>query len=165
MAERGRGAVTISPLINRADSDFKDLEKIAGLFADMGRDVKLTPKRKRRIEFDYDSVYGSLKDTKYYGKCPDMRVGDKWYEYESYRSENPKNAFRNMLSHGLRKSDRLVIKRPKLGWRYMLRSVLNRVTAGQAITEIWLFDGQSLEILYKKPEADHNGQPPLATNR
>ena len=155
----------ISPLINREDSDFNDLVHIAALFADMGRNVVLTPKKKRRAEFDYDSIYGSLKGTKYYGKCPDMMVDSEWYEYESFQSENPKNAFRNMLSHGLRQSDRLVLQRPDLEWRYMLRAVLNRVAFGQNITEVWVYDGRTMEPLYKKPEADQNGQPPLATNR
>lgn len=165
MEEGRRGNVQISPLINREDSDFNDLVHIAALFADMGRNVVLTPKKKRRAEFDYDSIYGSLKGTKYYGKCPDMKVDGEWYEYESFQSENPKNAFRNMLTRGLRQSDRIVMMKPELTERFMRHTIRQRISAGQSIREVWIYNREKLLPLYKKRTADQNGQPPLATKR
>ena len=148
----GEGEVRVSRLINPADHDFGDLLIIACVFANRGSVVELTPKITRRKEFDYDSVYGSLKGTRYYGKCPDLNVDGKWYEYEGFTSSNPKNAFRNMLTFGLKQSDRLIIQKPSHTRNYMRRVIFNRIARGQFICEVWMFDGRNLELLYRKTE-------------
>ena len=157
----GEGEVRVSRLINPADHDFGDLLIIACVFANQGSVVELTPKITRRKEFDYDSVYGSLKGTRYYGKCPDLNVDGKWYEYEGFTSSNPKNALRNMITNGLKQANRLIIRSPKLRWRDILRVVNHRVSMGQDIEELWVYNRNSLELIYKKLEADLEGQPPL----
>ena len=70
-----------------------------------------------------------------------------------FTSANPKNALRNMLTDGLRQSDRLIIDEPDLTEAYMKRVIRNRISDGQDIQEVWLRkqDG-GLSLLYKKSE-------------
>ena len=149
----GKGTIEISDLVNRKDNDFDKLIQVAKHFASQGKEVFLSPKMTRPSRFDYNCIYGTLKGTIYDGKCPDLRIGEHWYEHEGFISSNPKNAFRNMMGHGLLQSDRLIIDRPDLTERYMLRSVLGRIEKGENIQEVWLRekDGE-LTLLYKKTD-------------
>ena len=130
--------------------------QVARHFAKDGASVVLTPKMTRPARFEYDCVYGSLKGTPYYGKCPDLRIGEYWYEHEGFVTDNPKRAFSNMVNHGLKQSDRIIIDRPNLTERFMVRSILNRVRQGISVEEVWLRDADgNLALLYKKTD----GQP------
>lgn len=146
------GRVHVHKLVSDKDSDYKKLVDVADFFAKQGKEVRLTPKKQRTATFNYDSIYGSLKGTKYYGKCPDLRVGDLWYEHEGFVSKKAKNAFRNMLNDGLKQSDRLIIDKPKLEDAYMKRIIRQRVSDGQHIREVWLKDGREITLLFKKSE-------------
>lgn len=148
----GKGTIEISHLIDRKDSDFSKLMQVAEHFAKDGAEVVLTPKMTRPSRFDYDCVYGSLKDTQYYGKCPDLRINGLWYEHEGFVTSNPKRAFSNMVGHGLVQSDRIIIDKPDLTDAYMKRVIHQRIKDGQAISEVWLKEGDSLRLLYKKLE-------------
>lgn len=150
----GKGSIEISNLVNREDSDFDRLMEVAKYFAAEGKEVFLAPKLTRPSRFDYDCIYASLKDTPYYGKCPDLRIGDFWYEHEGFVTSNPKNAFRNMMTDGLLQSNRLIINRPQLTERFMRRGIYNIISKGANIEEVWLRneDG-SLNLLYKKTDS------------
>lgn len=116
----GKGSVTIPKYVNSSDNDYKKLIQVAEFFAlEKGENVLLAPKMKRPPEFEYSKYYKSLIGTKYDGKCPDLRVGEIWYEHEGFISNNPKNAFRNMLKDGLLQSNRLIIDKPNLTERFM----------------------------------------------
>ena len=147
----GNGTVTIHTLINRNDSDFNKLNEIATFFArEQGAEVILTPQMSRPPKFKYECVYASLVGTKYEGKCPDLRINGIWYEHEGFTSDKPKRAFSNMMNHGLKQSDYLIIDRPNLTERYMIRSILGRVKSGEAIAEVWLRDSDGkMKLLYK----------------
>ena len=146
--------VSVHRLVNDKDSDYSKLMEIAESFAKTyGEDVKLTPKMSRPQRFVYQNIYHSLMGTKYEGTCPDLLVGNRWYEHEGFISKKPKNAFRNMLNDGLKQSDRLIIDRPDLTERYMMRSIVNRINEGQKITEVWLREKDgSLSLLFKKTD-------------
>ena len=146
------GSFAVHSLVNSKDSDYKKLMDIAEHFASLGKEVRLTPKMSRRPKFVYQNIYGSLMGTKYEGKCPDLWVDGVWYEHEGFVSDNPKRAFKNMLNHGLKQSDRLIIDKPDLSDAYMKRVIRQRVKNGQAIEEIWLKDGSEYQLLYKKFE-------------
>ena len=151
--KEGKGTVTIHRLINRNDSDFNKLNEIATFFArEQGADVILTPKMSRPPKFQYECVYSSLIGTKYEGKCPDLCINGIWYEHEGFTSDNPKKAFRNMLNHGLKQTDRLIIDKPNLTDAYMKRVVKQRIKDDQNIEEIWIKDDSGIRILYKKSE-------------
>ena len=153
------GHVHVSSLVSDKDSDYDKLMDVAKFFANEGREVFLTPKKRRGLIFDYDYFYSSLKGTKYYGKCPDLKVitetGETlWYEHEGFISSNPKNAFRNMMKDGLIQSNRLIIDRPQLTERFMLRSIIGRVDRGEEIEEVWIRERNgNLTLLYKKRTA------------
>lgn len=148
----GEGTVSINEMVNRDDSDFDKLRQTAEEFAKMGRNVTLTPRMTRPTKFRYECVYGSIPE-KYNGKCPDLNIDGLWYEHEGFTSAKPKNAFKNMLTDGLRQSNRLVIDDPGLTEAYMKRVIRMREMDGQDIREVWLRkqDG-SIRLLYKQSE-------------
>lgn len=150
----GDGTVRISDMVNRKDGDFEKLRQTAEEFARMGRNVTLTPKMTRPSRFQYECVYGSLVGTKYEGKCPDLNIDGLWYEHEGFTSANPKNAFRNMVTNGLKQSDRIIIDDPELAEAYMKRIIRNRIAEGQNIQEVWLRDknGRIRSLYDKKSE-------------
>ena len=149
----GKGIIKINRNVNRSDSDFQKLYEIAEHFAALGDEVELTPKMTRPSKFKYECIYKDLVGTKYEGKCPDLRINGKWYEHEGYITNNPKNAFRNMMRDGLEQCNRLILDRPNLTERFMRRGVFNRINNGEDIQEIWLRnpDG-TLCLLYKKTD-------------
>ena len=146
------GKVQVHQLVNPADSDYEKLIHVADFFAKQGKSAKLTPKMSRPKKFVYQNIYHSLMGTKFEGKCPDLLIDGQWYEHEGFVSDKPKKAFRNMLNDGLKQSDRLIIDKPELTDAYMKRVIYQRVKDGQTITEVWLKDGNKLQLLYKKSE-------------
>lgn len=151
--QHGKGIVKISRLVNHDDSDFEKLKQVAEFFAKDGAESVLTPKMSRHSKFKYECVYASLIGTKYEGKCPDLCIDGVWYEHEGFTSNNPKNAFRNMMRDGLLQSDRIIIDRPDLTERYMRRSIIGRAERGEDIQEVWLRESDgSLTLLYKKTD-------------
>ena len=93
-----------------------------------------------------------MKGTIYYGKCPDIKINDHWYEHEGFITQNPKRAFRNMLNDGLKQSDRLIVEKPDLTDAYMKRVIRQRIQDNQNINEMWLNENRKLRLLYKKSE-------------
>ncbi len=146
------GKILVHELVSSDDSDYEKLIEVATFFAAAGKEVRLTPKMKRPPQFEYVSIYGSLVGTQYEHKCPDLLVDDLWYEHEGFITDNAKRAFGNMMNHGLKQSDRLVIDLPNLTVAYMKRIIHQRVKDGQAITEVWTKDGNNFRLIYKKSE-------------
>ena len=136
-------------MVNHNDSDYEKLYSIAEFFAKDGADVYLAPKMTRPGKFEYNCIFN---DAEYPPKCPDLKINGIWYEHEGFVSKDPKNAFRNMLSHGLIQSSRIIIDRPKLTEAYMKRIIHKRIKDGQNIKEIWLMEDGELRLLYKKLE-------------
>ncbi len=151
--KHGKGTIKVCHLVDRRDSDYERLMAVARHFASDGAHVVLTPKMTRPQKFEYDCVYGSLRGSRYDGKCPDLKIGEHWYEHEGFTTDNPKRAFNNMMNHGLKQSDRLILDRPDLTDRFMLRSIQNRINLGIHIQEVWLRNkDNTLTLLYKKTD-------------
>lgn len=150
--KHGKGEIKINRNVNRNDSDYKKLYQIAEYFADKGEIVELTPKMSRPPKFKYECIYGDLVGTKYEGKCPDLRIGGKWYEHEGFITNNPKRAFSNMVAHGLKQSSRIIINKPDLTDAYMKRIIKQRINEGQTIVEVWIIEEDYIRCLYKKSE-------------
>lgn len=147
----GKGSIEINHLVDKSDNDYARLMQVAEFFANDGAEVILTPKMTRPSKFDYDCIYSSLRGTRYDGKCPDLNINGLWYEHEGFTSDNPKRAFNNMINHGLKQSCHLIIDRPNLTERFMLRSIINRIENGAHIDEVWLRNSDgSISPLYKK---------------
>lgn len=148
-----KGLIRINRLVNQNDNDYNKLYQIAEYFADKGSVVELAPKMSRSSNFEYESLYYDLIGTKYEGKCPDLRIDGLWYEHEGFVTDNPKRAFRNMLSHGLKQSNRIIMDKPDLTERHMKRCIQNRINNGEDIVEIWLRDNDgNITLLYKKTD-------------
>ena len=148
-----KGLIRINRLVNQNDNDYNKLYQIAEYFADKGSVVELAPKMSRSSNFEYESLYYDLIGTKYEGKCPDLKIDGLWYEHEGFVTDNPKRAFRNMLSHGLKQSNRIIMDKPDLTERHMKRCIQNRINNGEDIVEIWLRDNDgNITLLYKKTD-------------
>ena len=112
----------------------------------------LAPKMTRPPLFEYAEIYGLLVGTPYEGKCPDLLIDGDWYEYEGFITNNPKRAFSNMINHGMSQSNKLIIASPSLTYAYMKRVIHQRIKDGHQILEVLLWDGKTIETLYKKFE-------------
>lgn len=143
------GKILQHHLVNDEDSDYNKLIKVAEFFAKEGCEVRLTPKMKRPPNFVYEDIYSSLIGTPYEDKCPDLLIDGKWYEHEGFITDDPKNAFRNMMNHGLKQSSRLIIDQPNLEDWFMLDGIQGRQKVGKQIDEIWIRNGENLRLLYK----------------
>lgn len=142
------GSIAVHQLVNSEDSDYNKLMDIATFFAEQGKEVRLTPKMTRPPQFMYRNIYESLMGTPYEGKCPDLWVDGVWYEHEGFVTDNAKRAFSNMINHGIRQASRLIIDKPDLKERFMLRSIRNRIGLGQLIDEVWILDNGQVSRLY-----------------
>ncbi len=144
------GKVLVYNSIDRSTSDFKRIFDCAKFFAHQGKTVILPPKLDVPYKNPaYDQIYGTLKDTAFYGKCPDLQVDGVWYEHEGYATLNPKTNFSNMLKRGLRQSDRIIIEDCALTDSYMKRNILVRISENQCIKEVYVKMGCDIRLLFK----------------
>ena len=147
----GKGVIKINELVDRKSSDYQKLYQIAKHFSKDGATIELTPKMSRPAQFLYDCIYGDLKGTKFYGKCPDMRINGVWYEHEGIDTGWGKRAFSNMLNRGLKQSDSLIVDDCGLTDANMKKSIWRRITKfGQQIEEVWILNGNEIRPLFKR---------------
>ena len=144
------GTLTVYNSIDRTTGDFHRIRCCAEFFARQGKMVVMTPKLDVPYKNPaYDMIYGSLKGTPYYGKCPDLLVNGVWYEHEGYSNVNPKTNFSNMMKRGLRQSNRVILEDCGLTDGYMKRNVLVRISENQMITEVLVRKGDEIRVIFK----------------
>ena len=144
----GGGKIWLMLGLDTSGSDYEDILAVANCLAERGHEVKVL----HAVHYKdpvYRSVFGELIGTRYYRKCPDLLVDGCFIEYESYTSDNPKNAFRNMLHNGLVQSDSVIIRNCGLTDGYMIRKVLSKIEKGVPISSIWIYEGSLIRLLYK----------------
>ena len=146
------GKVLIHTKIDKSQTDYKDLLSIANIFAREGKSVKLTP----IIHFKsktYKEIYGSLIGTLYERKCPDLKIGDFFYEYERYIPPFNKKKISHMIKKGTEQSNRIIINNKKgASDRFILRNIKERMADKNfkyEIKEVWLYENGSLRLLFK----------------
>ena len=142
------GKVWLMLGLDTTSSDYNDILVIAKCLAETGHEVKVL----RAVHYKdplYRLIYGELIGTRYYRKCPDLLVDGNFVEYESYTTDQPKKAFRNMLHNGLLQSDNIILRRCNLSDGYMLRTIKGYILNGFNISSILIYDGSRLRILYK----------------
>ena len=128
--------------------DFNDLKHIAECFARLGCKVKVLRPVHYKDE-EYEKVYGRLIGTKYYRKCPDLEIDGNYYEYESFVRPWNKRKLSNMITDGLRQSDRIILdNRGGASCRQILRSIRSRLNVNAQISEVWIYDGDSVIDIY-----------------
>jgi antitoxin component YwqK of YwqJK toxin-antitoxin module len=135
-------------------NDYNDLITIARYFAIDAKVVQMpTPIHyKDKI---YNEVYGKLKDTPYYKKCPDLIIDGQFYEYESYLPPFKKNKIHNMYSNGFKQSDRIIINNNKGTTKaYLLNQLYRRFIENKTfngnIKELLIYEKGKLITLYKR---------------
>jgi hypothetical protein len=144
------GEVWIHPDVNRKGSDYKQLITIANLLAKEGKLVKLTPAVHFKSEA-YAQIYGLLANTPYYRKCPDLKIGNDFYEFESYMPPFKRSKISNMLSNGLKQSDKIIINNTKgASDRHLKRLIFERANRGINVDEVWVYERGKIRLLYKK---------------
>ena len=125
----------------------------AKYFAQQGKHVVMPPKLNVTYKNSvYDTIFGTLRGTPYYGKCPDLIVDGVWYEHEGFTKPNPKSNFSNMLRRGLAQSDRIIIEKCGLSERIMRKSIRDRLASGIRIQEILMHDGEQITLVFKNTE-------------
>ena len=94
---------------------------------------------------------GGLIGTKYERKCPDLLIGDNYYEYESYERPWNKRKISSMISHGLQQASRIIIDNNKgASDRFIRKSIMARLNIrNQHIDEVWIYEKGQLRLFFK----------------
>lgn len=143
----GGGKVWLMPSLEQIHSDYYDILAIANYLAEEGHEVKMLHAIHYKDSL-YRRIYGNLIGTRYYRKCPDLLVDGDYYEYESYKTDHPKRAFRNMLHNGLAQSANIIIHHCDLTDGYMLQQIHGQVKNGVPVANVWIFNGKTVRQLY-----------------
>lgn len=142
------GEVWISGLLDRSKPDTQDLMIIADCFARMGCVARILAPVHFKSD-DYKVIFGPLIGTRYERKCPDLCVDGLFYEYESFVRPWNKRKLSNMLTDGLRQSDKLILDcRGGVSIRQIQRAIRSRLNVNATIQEVWVFDGDSVIDIY-----------------
>ena len=150
------GTIKQHELVDTKGNDYKRVMQIAEFHAKQGSKIEIPPKfHNTKNNPQYDEVYSDLKGTKFYGKCPDIKINGQYFEHEGFETDNAKNALKNMLNHGLRQSNHIIIDKPNLTDYYIKKNIKDRVFINkQDIQEVWILhkDG-NLELFFKNAES------------
>ena len=148
--DKNSGSVQVMDGTDRKASDYRALQSIGRSFAESGSTVQITKAVHYKDEL-YKDVFGGLKGTKYERKCPDLIVDGRYYEYEGYTGQWSKRKLKNMLSHGLKQSDRIIINNNKGGNDRLIRKMIQaRLHINADIKEIWLYEKGKLRLFYSE---------------
>ena len=134
--------------LDSTKSDYNELLKVARRFASGGHTVHILSAVHYKDPL-YIKVFGELMESRYYRKCPDLLVDGEFVEFESFKTDDSRNAFRNMLHNGLAQSDRVVLRHCNLTEGYMRRMIYSKISRGIPVEEVWIWDGEDLRLLYK----------------
>ena len=131
------GKINISNLVNTKGSDYERVYQCCDFFAQQGHETTILPRFDSPLKNEtYKQLYADLKDTPYWGKCPDFKVGDKFYEHEGHK--NSKKGLQNMLSRGLKQSDCIVIDEGDYTIEHLKKLIKFRIKEGKQIREVWM---------------------------
>ena len=155
------GKIEIFSLVNREANDFDNVLACCKYFALQGAHVIIYPRFVDTIGNPaYENMFASLKNTPYWGKCPDFTVDGVWYEHEGFDPDKDlsdphkkKLTFSNMLNRGMKQSDKIIVENCGVGRVYAKRSIYNRIHfENQNINEVYVRTNAGLELLHKKQE-------------
>lgn len=142
------GSIHASALVDKLSNDYDKVLSCCDHFAKQGETTEILPKI-HRDDPAYKNFFSDLIGTKYEGKCPDFRVGNKYYELEGFTSEDQSNALRNMLNRGHKQTSRVIIEDEGSTNHHIKKVVRFRIKEGQKIDEVWkLKTNGELEQVY-----------------
>ena len=129
--------------------DYYKVRKIGDSFARQGQEVQM-PNVHHVKSDEYSMIFGSLRGTQYWGKCPDLMVDGKPYEFESYIRPWTKRKVGRMIKHGLKQAPNVIIDNTKgCSDRYIRRLVAIKPET----EELWVYEKGNIRLLYKKQKA------------
>ncbi len=142
------GKLYIHPNADKDKADYHPIVNIGKYFAKQGEVVRITPRVHVKSP-EYRRIYGRLIGTKYEGKCPDLQVGDKFYEFEGFVRPWKKRKSKNMIKHGIEQSPYIIIDNTKGGSDRLIRRNIVSRNHGEAIKEVWLYEKGRLRLFFK----------------
>jgi len=162
------GKIDVYQIVDTLSSDFKKVFACCDFFAAQGNKTLIPPHFEDTIGNPlYEEIFHSLKDSQYWGKCPDFSVNGIWYEHEGFDinkdlSDPAKRAdtFSLMMRRGIKQSDKIIVEECNVGRFYAKRSIYNRIHfEHQKINEVYIRTEDGLELLYKKERTDATVSP------
>ena len=145
------GIINAYLLINKEAPDYDKVKNCCDFFAKQGSTTVMTPRLHHKDPL-YQIAYKNIIGTIYEGKCPDFLVDDKYYELEGFdptQNSNPTRTFSNMISRGIKQSDRIILEDCGVTHRWARRNIQTRILNGDIITEVWILENNgSLSSLY-----------------
>ena len=146
------GVLSVHIAVDRRKPDYDAIVDIATIFAKQGENVKVTPSLHYKSD-EYKRLYGPLINTKYERKCPDILVGDKYYEYEGFEGKWSKRKTKDMLSHGMVQSPNIIIRNAKgCSDRFIHNMIRARLKAKARIDEVYVYEKGKLRLLFSHGE-------------
>ena len=155
------GKIDVYKFVDRLSNDYNNVFKCCEHFALQGAHTIIYPQFSVTVgNIAYEYIFASLKNTPFWGRCPDFTVNGVWYEHEGYEPSkdltDPKKmklTFSNMLARGLKQSDRIIVEDCHFSRFFAKRSIYKRINfEHQNISEIYIRTDAGLELLYKKEE-------------
>ena len=143
------GVISSSNLVNIKSGDYDRIYACCKHFAKQGEDTEILPKFSATLKNEnYKKIYKNLNETPFYGKCPDFRVGNIFYEHEGFDSIT--HSISNMFRRGLKQSSRLIIDDDGSTMRHVKKVIHQRIKEGQIIDEVWVLrNDMTLKLAYK----------------
>ena len=140
--KKGGGRMLIDTSFTPEDkhqSDYYKIRRIGDHFAKQGCEVQMPKQRNVKSE-EYSIIYGSLRGTRYWGKCPDLMVNGKPYEFESYKRAWTKHKVGNMMNNGLKQSPNIIIDNTNGCSDRMIRRKIYNKSKQTAVEEVWIYE-------------------------
>ena len=151
--DQGGGRMFIDTSFTPEDkhqSDYYKIRRIGDHFAKQGCEVQM-PKQHNVKSDEYSIIFGSLKGTEYWGKCPDLIVNGITYEFEGYDTPWGKKKVGRMIKHGLRQSPNVIIDNTKgCSHRFVIKRMHD---LKKPVDELWVYEKGEITRLYKKQKA------------
>jgi len=153
------GKIDVYKFVDKSANDYSNVFKCCEYFAMQGAHTIIYPQFSVTIgNISYEYIFASLKNTPFWGRCPDFTVNGVWYEHEGYDTTkdltDPKKiklTFSTMLGRGLKQSDRVIVEDCNVSLRFANRVIFNRIRhEHQNISEVYIRTEDSLVLLYKK---------------
>lgn len=141
--------------------DYQNVVDVCKTFVRQGKSCIMTPKL-NGVEKNpnYPAIYGDLIGTEFEKSCPDIRIGEHWYEHEGYdvlREGQNKDKFSSLLSRGLKQSNRVILEDCKVTDHWAIEKCIRpHLLRGRDIEEVWIHSGKGrLRLLWKRQGGDH----------
>jgi len=156
-AVKGYKNITQAQSVNPKDSDYSTILKVASNLSNIKNEkAMILPRINNPFSLDYKEIYASHA-AKYPSKCPDLKVGEHFYEVEGFDKtkdiSNRHVRFKTtskMINRGLKQSDRIIIEDCDLDDISLLKII--KITPKE-INELWVINKKGLrQVPLKTPK-------------